>query len=380
MNLTFGGILGGGLHLGAGFIGDRISGRAAAGPQARAFDDILPEHQATIIAKAADDIGSGRAVDVAPLFDEAKAAVEARRSADGTAVDPVPPGVTVGDALKVTSDTAAGRALDSAPSPKLTKEQRRELASRQGYERLRLATAKHRKRVVLLCKVPIPGLPVDRLVTMQELAPGRLEAAIAEAAQRGGVLRLSAAGLAQDAPETFTTEKAAARWLESPEGKQAFNPPVPVIRYTISGQGVLNPVRVRLKVQGQRGPRPTPALVIVPGNPRDIAEARLGPLAMFELVDDAPPKMLENSVQVDCPPLAPIAESSETEPDTSAECRRSAQFKRLVILPPEERLQSPILARYILERRSIRLGKRIPAAIAGAAAPRFQQPPGAAWV
>jgi phage/plasmid primase-like uncharacterized protein len=259
-------------------------------------------------------------------------------------------------------------------------EQRRELASRQGYERLRLATAKHRKRVVLLSQIPIPGLPVDRLVTMQELTPDRIEAAIAEAAQRGGVLRLSAAGLAQDAPETFTTEKAAARWLESPDGKQAFNPPVPVIRYTISGQGVLNPDRVRLKVQGQRGPRPTPALVILPGNPRDIAEARLGPLAMFELVDDALPKMSENSVQEDCPPLAPIAESSETEPDTSAECRRSAQFKRLVILPPEERLQSPVLARYILERRSIRLGQRICAAIAGAAAPRFQQAPGAACV
>jgi hypothetical protein len=260
-------------------------------------------------------------------------------------------------------------------------EQRRELATRQGFERLRLATAQRRKRVVLVCKVPIPGLPVDRLVTMQELAPDRLKVAIAEAAQRGGVLRLSAAGLAQDAPETFTTEKAAARWLETPEGKQAVNPPEPVIRYTISGQGGLNPVRVRLRVQGQRGPRPTPALVILPGNPRAIAEAQLGPLSMFELVQDpARPDLSVVTTQEDCPPLAPIAESSETKPEVSAQCRGNTLPRRLVILPPEEQLQSPVLVRYILDRRSIRLGQRIRAAIAGAAAVRLQEPPGAAWI
>jgi len=136
-----------------------------------------------------------------------------------------------------------------------------------------------------------------------------------------------------------------------------------------------------LKVQGQRGPRPTPALVILPGNPRDIAEAQLGPLPMFELVQDpARPDLSAVTTQEDCPPLASIAESSETEPEVSAQCRGSAQIKRLVILPPEEQLQSPVLARYILDRRSIRLGHRIRAAIAGAAALRLHAPPGAAWV
>jgi phage/plasmid primase-like uncharacterized protein len=283
--------------------------------------------------------------------------------------------------------------------------QRRELATRQGFERLRLATAERRKRVVLVCKVPVPGLPVDRLVTMQELAPDRLEAAIAEAAQRGGVLRLSAAGLAEDAPETFSTAKAAERWLESPEGKAAFNPPEPVIIYTISGQGGLNPVRVRLKVQGQRGPRPTPALVILPGNPRDIAEAKLGPLAMFELEKDpggslkavkAPEVSLRAgteapdtdlsavTTQEDLKPLVPevvtIPESRKAKDDGAAQRIGITRLRRLVILPPEEQRQSPLLARYILDRRSIRLGQRIRETIAGATSQRLQRPPGAAWV
>jgi hypothetical protein len=144
----------------------------------------------------------------------------------------------------------------------------------------------------MVSAVPIPGLPVDRLVTWQELAPDRLEAAIAEAAQRGAVLRLSAAGLAQDAPETFPTAKAAEQWLAR-DGKDAVNTPAPLIIYTIRGMGVLNPVRVRFKLLGQRGPHPTPALVILPGNPRELAEAQLGPLAMFELVDPPEPVTAE---------------------------------------------------------------------------------------
>lgn len=171
--------------------------------------------------------------------------------------------------------------------------QGRELASRQSYERLRLATAQEPKRVVVLSNVPVPGLPVNDLVSWAELAPSRFEAAMAEAAQRGGVLRLSAAGLAEDAPETFPTAKAAGHWI-SREGKGAVNTPAPLIRYNISGMGVLNPVRVRLRLQGQRGPRPTPALVVLPGDARAMAEAQFGPLAGFEIVTDAArPDLLE---------------------------------------------------------------------------------------
>lgn len=160
--------------------------------------------------------------------------------------------------------------------------QGRELGTRQAFERLRLATAKQRKRVVLACKVPIPGLPVDQLVSWQDLMPTKAKAAILEAAERGGVLRLSAAGLAQDAPETFPSEKAAGRWLEK-GGRAEFNTPQPVIRHTITGEGVLNPVPISLRLQGQRGPRPTPALVVVPGDVRSVVEAQLGPIAELEV-------------------------------------------------------------------------------------------------
>jgi hypothetical protein len=246
-------------------------------------------------------------------------------------------------------------------------EQGRELATRQGFERLRLATAEKRKRVVLVCKVPIPGLPVDRLVTMQELAPDRLEAAMAEAAQRGGVLRLSAAGLAQDAPETFATEKAAARWLESPEGRQAFNPPVPVIRYTIRGKGVLNPVQVQLRLQGQRGPKPTRALVVLPGDPRAMAEAQLGPLSMFELVQD--PAL---------PDLSAVTQAPK-QPEVSSQCSGKIPVKRLVILPPEEMLQGVSLSGYRSRRYEARLGHRLSKAFSWLADLQLQQSPAEAW-
>lgn len=179
----------------------------------------------------------------------------------------------------------SGRAVQARAHPdrlgRALQMQGRELGTRQAFERLRLTTAKQRKRVVIACKVPIPGLPVDRLVSWQELMPSRAEAAIAEAAQRGGVLRLSAAGLAQDAPETFPSQKAAEQWLAR-EGPLNLNTPMPVIRYPITGAGVLNPARINLRLQGQRG-RATPALVVVPGDVRSVVEAQLGPVAELDI-------------------------------------------------------------------------------------------------
>jgi hypothetical protein len=203
----------------------------------------------------------------------------------------------------------SGRAVRVRMHPdrlgKALQAQSRELGTRQAYERLRLATAKQRKRVVIACKVPIPGLPVDRLVSWQELMPSRAEAAMAEAAQRGGVLRLSAAGLAQDAPETFPSQKAAAQWLAR-EGREAFNPPMPVIRYPIAGVGGLNPARVKLRLQGQRGPRPTPALMVLSGDVRAMAEAQLGPLAELEL---------EAGSQAEAGQVSPEAEAAPAYPE-----------------------------------------------------------------
>lgn len=87
--------------------------------------------------------------------------------------------------------------------------QGRECATRQLVERLRLARATYRKRVILGCSIPIPDLPVDRLLTWDELRPDRLAAAAVEAVQAKGGLRLSARGLTEDAPVTFTSENAA---------------------------------------------------------------------------------------------------------------------------------------------------------------------------
>jgi len=248
---------------------------------------------------------------------------------------------------------------------RVLQEQGRELATRQGFERLRLATAEKCKRVVLVCKVPIPGLPVDRLVTMEDLAPDRLEAAMAEAAQRGGVLRVSAAGLAQDAPETFTTEKAASRWLESPEGKHAFNTPVPVIRYIIRGEGVLNPVQVHLRLQGQRG-KATPALVIIPGNPQEMAEAQLGPLAMFEVVD-------ASNVSLNAAEECDLNAGKNCEAfllsgrDQAAQVSRIPTYysvsdvepvlrskRQLVFIPKAEQIDSPLVAQFVEARQQVR--------------------------
>lgn len=229
------------------------------------------------------------------------------------------------------SGAAAQVTVHPDPMGRALQIQTRELATRQTFERLRLATAKERKRVVLACNVPIPGLPVDRLVTWDELRPSRFEAAQAEAAQSGGVLRLSAAGLAEDAPKTFPTQKAAARWLESSEGKRAVNTPAPLIRYNISGAGGINPKQVSLRLQGQRGPKPTPALVVLPGDARAMAEAQLGPLSMFEEQTGPVPKMSENSPPE---PEEAVVAPYKKAPD-SAELDFARAHKRAKVAEPK---------------------------------------------
>lgn len=156
--------------------------------------------------------------------------------------------------------------------------QTREMAARQAIERLRLVNATELKRVVVCTKVPVPGLPVSDLRRWDQLVPTRIEAAIAEAAQRGGVLRLSAPGLAQDAPETFVTPKAAKRWLES-EGKEAIADLRPR-----AGNNTLLRARglifASLKIN-TKGARTTRA-IILGDDPKATAERALGPLAAFK--------------------------------------------------------------------------------------------------
>ena len=249
--------------------------------------------------------------------------------------------------LPVTMADGSGYAIEGAahPEPRTRElqEQGREYGTRQAFERLRLANATERKRVVLASAVPIPGLPVDRLVTWDDLAPDRLDKAIAEAAQRGAVLRVSAAGLAQDAPETFATVDAARDWLKR-EGKARVNGGAPLIRYTISGAPPLNPVRVHLKVQGQRGPKPTPALVILPGNPRELVEAQLGPLAMFEMVEvpDLSLKAVNKTEVSDAFKSAPKDPELVLRPE-----------RRLVMIPKAEQIDSPLMAQFVEARQKV---------------------------
>jgi hypothetical protein len=79
--------------------------------------------------------------------------------------------------------------------------QLREAATSHAIARLRLILPTGLKRVVVLSSVPIQSLRVTQLLRWRQLRHPRLRAALAETGWRG--LRLSAAGLAEDAPATF---------------------------------------------------------------------------------------------------------------------------------------------------------------------------------
>jgi hypothetical protein len=160
--------------------------------------------------------------------------------------------------------------------------QTREMAARQAIERLRLVNATERKRVVICTTVPVPGLPVSDLLRWDQLVPSRLEAAIAEANQRSGVLRLSKTGLCSDAPETFATVSAAEEWLRR-EGKEAI---ADLSRHT--GNKVLLRVQrlifsLRIDTKGAR----TTRAIILGDTPRATAERAFGALATFCKEGDA---------------------------------------------------------------------------------------------
>jgi hypothetical protein len=183
-----------------------------------------------------------------------------------------------------------GRAY-AEPRLRALQMQHREHGLRQAAERLRLAHAPRPKRVLVLSRVPVPGLPVAELVTWAELAPSRLARAMAEAAHRSGILRTSAAGLAADAPETFPSVKAAERWLAKEGGEQIKYPPTPnKDSLGVGGYLIATPATARLL--HQRGRR-TPLLVlsdapVSPQEARERAERALGPLAAFEALEAAP--------------------------------------------------------------------------------------------
>lgn len=158
--------------------------------------------------------------------------------------------------------------------------QRRELASRQAYERLRLVRATEPKRLVLLSKLPIPGLPVDQLIQWDDLLPSRLDRAIAEAGATRPFLRLSAAGLAEDAPLTFPSVEAAKFWLRT-AGRDAVKWGGTVFS---SRDGTTPFLRCAVKPSGRPG-KPTPALIFSPAGADALIEF-YGPGTVVRIADD----------------------------------------------------------------------------------------------
>lgn len=95
----------------------------------------------------------------------------------------------------------------------------REQESLQAIDRLRLIHAVQPKKIFLLSNLPLPGLPPDELVALDDLLlPGRL----AEVILRDGLI-VGPATLSRRHPDLFPTAKAAERQLEEFRGK--LNPP-----------------------------------------------------------------------------------------------------------------------------------------------------------
>ena len=102
------------------------------------------------------------------------------------------------------------------PDPRIRRLQfqSRELATRQLVERLRLAHAPYRKRVILTCNIPIPGLPVNELVSWETLVGCRVEAAISMSLVEQGEVAFDYKSIAAGAPTIFATVEAVSGYLK----------------------------------------------------------------------------------------------------------------------------------------------------------------------
>jgi hypothetical protein len=153
----------------------------------------------------------------------------------------------------------------------------REAGTLQAIGRIRAVNARVPKRILVLCSIPLPGLPVDRLVQWQELVTGlsrlelgakaqRIESALYPHGRSMPVsgLRLSAKDIGVDAPEVFTAESSGANWRVRLSTEGAFE----MVRAIARRRGG-RPVFVMLKRRG--GGHATPAVLFDP--PEDLAGA-----------------------------------------------------------------------------------------------------------
>jgi len=94
--------------------------------------------------------------------------------------------------------------------------------------------------------------------------------------------------------------------------------------------------------------------MILPGNLRELAEAQLGPLAMFELVDSPDhslkaEKSPEDFLKAETGKLTDLSEVT-----TRGSPGHPAGPRRLVWVPDAQQINSPLMALYIKARQAAR--------------------------
>ncbi|WP_353472494.1 hypothetical protein PVT71_00255 [Salipiger sp. H15] len=146
----------------------------------------------------------------------------------------------------------------------------RECATMQAIARLRLISPSEPKRVVLLCSMPLPELPVSKLVTLETLYHGledepdpagylRLERSLrATMGQTVRGTRVSAAGLAADLPADFESLSTAKEFRRGRETDHMLDQ---IER--IAARNAWPATRVQLSRRGHGG-RPTFGIVLAP--------------------------------------------------------------------------------------------------------------------
>jgi hypothetical protein len=159
--------------------------------------------------------------------------------------------------------------------------QEREEGLIQAIGRGRYIHSTGQRELIVACNVPVPGLIVDRLVTMDEILPERRLALVLLAGK--GTAPLSAGWLAENVGDEFKNEKAAENWLA------IFKPCFPGNRYLYPGKQGLKLVEYRLA--GQRGGKAKRAVTKC----ADLQSAALAleklmaaPVASIRFEDDAP--------------------------------------------------------------------------------------------
>lgn len=178
----------------------------------------------------------------------------------------------------------------------------REQESLQAVDRLRLIHANKPKTIFLLSNLPLPGLPADELVRLDDLLlPGRL----AEVMLRDSAL-VGPAALAARHPDLFPTAKAAQHVMD--DFAAGLNTPF-AYKYSIRETGYLELVTYR--TSGTAG-KPRRA-VVYGSTPTDFAAALLND------IHAAPITLLERKSLIKPPTVLPARVAAPVMPDHARE-------------------------------------------------------------